>query len=890
VKEEEKGKSVGRAATTSEMAQKHNLFRNLLNNIPDSIYFKDKEHRFIAVSKAKAEHHGVDPEDFVGKTDFDFYPKEQAKKMQEDDDYVLKTKEPIIGKEEKVIRPDGTARWYSVTKIPYRDEEGNIIGSIGISRDITELKQAENKLRGSEKRYHDLIESTPVGILGIDENGTIIYENLTMRKILGIPEGEFDESLGTKLAELLNVIATGYADKVRELLKGNPVSGIVTPFVSVYGRRSILLVDGLPIKDSEGRITGGLLMIQDITERKRAEEALREGERFLANIFASIQDGITVLDKDMNIVRVNPTIERWNADAMPLVGKKCYAAFHGRSERCEVCPTWRTLQTGEAAHEVIPQYSPEGKIDKWLDISSFPVIDKTTGETSGVIEYVRDITERKQAEEALHESEQRYKALFESALDGVFVIDAETMRVVLANKAAANTFGFDSAEDAIGIDPLAFVFPDDRNRVIRIIVEDMFVKDLRQVNEFRTITRDGREIWIRAIGARIEYQGRLAGLVSLCDITERKRAEEAIKESEEKFRTLAEQSPNMIFINKGGRVVYANKRCEEVTGYTRDEFYSADFNFLDLIAPKYREFVKTSFGRHMRGEEIERYEYAILTKDGRRVEAINATKLIDYEEGKAILGISTDITQYKKAERERIAAEKTATKLKALDRMKDEFLSMTSHELKTPLTSVSSFLQLMKSGKFGKITRKQEEALTTISTGIERLGGSIDKLLRISKLELGEMKFEMKNLQLADFIQNTVKKMKSLAKQKRITLTQKVSELPVVRADREQLTEVLTNLVDNAIKFTPEGGKVTVEAKREKDRILVMVKDTGIGIAKKNMPKLFTKFFQVNHLVPGTGLGLSICKKIILGHGGRIWAKSTLGRGSTFFFALPIKK
>jgi signal transduction histidine kinase len=251
---------------------------------------------------------------------------------------------------------------------------------------------------------------------------------------------------------------------------------------------------------------------------------------------------------------------------------------------------------------------------------------------------------------------------------------------------------------------------------------------------------------------------------------------------------------------------------------------------------------------------------------------------------KAIIHILEDVNQaYKKlgsAYRE----------LKVLSRMRDEFLSMTSHELKTPLTPIRSFLQLMESGKLGKFTKKQKEGLAVISAETERLKDSIDKLLRISRLELGKIELKTKNLRLSTLIQNTVERMEPAAKQKRITLIQKIAKLPVIRADEEQLAEVLNNLVDNAIKFTHEGGRVTVEAKRERDKVLVTVTDTGIGIAEEHMPMLFKKFFKVDYSVPGAGLGLSICKKIIRAHGGRMWAKSELGKGSTFFFTLPVKK
>jgi PAS domain S-box-containing protein len=145
--------------------------------------------------------------------------------------------------------------------------------------------------------------------------------------------------------------------------------------------------------------------------------------------------------------------------------------------------------------------------------------------------------------------------------------------------------------------------------------------------------------------------GKITGLSGIArDITDRKQAEQLLKESEEKFKTLAEESPNMIFINKKGRVVYANEKCEKITGYKRKDFYSPNFDFLTLIAPEYHERVRINFGRHLKGEEVEPYEHALVAKDGRRVEVLVSTKLMDYEGEKAILGILTDITERKRAE------------------------------------------------------------------------------------------------------------------------------------------------------------------------------------------------------------------------------------------------
>ncbi len=169
--------------------------------------------------------------------------------------------------------------------------------------------------------------------------------------------------------------------------------------------------------------------------------------------------------------------------------------------------------------------------------------------------------------------------------------------------------------------------------------------------EIEGLTKDGRKLPFEVNAAKIQYEGRQADLVIFRDITERKKAEEALRESEEKFRNLAEQSPNMIFINKKGRVVYANEKCEEFMGFKREELCSPHFNFLTLIAPQYRDLVKSNFSRHMKGEEVAPYEYALITKEGKRIEAILASKLIRYGRENAILGIVTDITERKNAEK-----------------------------------------------------------------------------------------------------------------------------------------------------------------------------------------------------------------------------------------------
>ena len=253
----------------------------------------------------------------------------------------------------------------------------------------------------------------------------------------------------------------------------------------------------------------------------------------------------------------------------------------------------------------------------------------------------------------------------------------------------------------------------------------------------------------------------------------------------------------------------------------------------------------------------------------------------------ATLHILKDVDKAKKE------LEKSYEELKGLDKLKTQFLSITSHELRSPITPMKLQMGLLLENRFGKLTKKQKESLEMISKNAEHLDKLIADILDISRIQAGGLKIKPKKIQLADCIKETIENVKSSAHRENITLRAKIAKLPEITADKHRIIQVLSNLINNAIKFTPAKGKVTIEAEKQKNSVLVKIKDTGIGIAEKDLKKIFEPFFQVDssytRKYKGSGLGLSVCKGIIEQHNGKIWAESKLGKGSTFYLTLPLK-
>jgi signal transduction histidine kinase len=235
---------------------------------------------------------------------------------------------------------------------------------------------------------------------------------------------------------------------------------------------------------------------------------------------------------------------------------------------------------------------------------------------------------------------------------------------------------------------------------------------------------------------------------------------------------------------------------------------------------------------------------------------------------------------------------KANEELKSLDRMKDEFLSNVSHEFKTPLTSIKGYSQLILDGTLGDINDQQKKAIDTVIRNSDRLRRLVDSLLYLSRTQVGRMSYYFEKVQLEEVINNCIHDQLPQAKNNGVILRTEIEDISPVRADKDKLTDVLTNLIDNALKFTPKGGHIIVAARKVPSGVHIEVKDTGIGIPVDQIPHLFQRFYQVDSSTSrrygGTGLGLHISKTIVEAHKGKIWIESEEGKGTTVHVELPI--
>ncbi|MHA1240380.1 MAG: PAS domain S-box protein [Promethearchaeota archaeon] len=388
----------------------------------------------------------------------------------------------------------------------------------------------EQKLRELEKRYKLFYEYAPIPYQSLDENVKIIDVNQSWLDFFGYDKEEvigecFGEFLILKSRELLN-------SRFSHFKEVGVIQDVEYEIVKKDGIHRIIWLDGRIEYDKNGNFTQAHCFFKDITERKSIENQLRSSKAFLSNVFTSIQDGISILNKDLNIIQVNPIMELWYSHSMPILGKKCYEVYHERNKPCEICPSLQALRSGQPAYEVVPKRGPKQKITGWLDLYSFPLLDEKDGRIIGVIEYVRDISVRIKAEQRLRDSEIKFKYLFENAQVGLYWSRISDGKFIECNEIFAKLFGYETREELLEkyIATEHYVYPNQRNEILDAIRKNKEVRD----SEILVTKRDGTPIWLSLSARMSEKENRIEGAV--IDITKRKKAEQELKESEVQYK------------------------------------------------------------------------------------------------------------------------------------------------------------------------------------------------------------------------------------------------------------------------------------------------------------------------------------------------------------------
>jgi PAS domain S-box-containing protein len=430
----------------------------------------------------------------------------------------------------QVRRKDGSVLWVRNNAQAIRGEQGRIAWYEGCAEDITSRRQAEEALRESEAKYRLLFENNPQPMWVYDQ------ETLAFLEVNRAAVAHYGYSREEFLAMTIRDIrppedVDSLLRRVSELTPGLDYSGDWR-----HRKKSGEIMDveiishGIIFNNRQAR----LVLVKDITARKRAQEALRESERFLASIFDSIQDGLFILDTDLTIVRANPTVEKWYAHAGTIVGKKCYETLYEAAEPCECCPAQQTLETGRAASLVVPKRGPVPDELSWLEVLTFPLTDIADGRVQGVIAYIRDISARRRAEEELKETNEFLRSLLEASAAGIVYLDKDG-KVCIWNRAATSIFGWD-AEEVLGRFPAPV--PPEQESEFHQLRERVLAGEIVTGLETRRRRKDGSLIDVSISVAPVkDAKGEVQGtLALLTDITARKRAEDALHQKEEQFQ------------------------------------------------------------------------------------------------------------------------------------------------------------------------------------------------------------------------------------------------------------------------------------------------------------------------------------------------------------------
>ena len=791
--------------------------------------------------------------------------------------------------EKQYVRKDGSLCYVLITDALLPGPEMQIAGYIV---DITERKNTETALLESELKYRELIENSPDAIV-IYSKGNIVFVNKECLRLMNVASNV--ELLGKPV---LQFVHPDFRESVEQRMKEFEGKGIVLPvmeerFIRPDGTEVDVDVKAMPQKFENKQAVQ--LIIRDITQRKLDEKKLNESRERLNKSQAMGHLGSWELDLESETLIWSDEVYRifgLHPQEFGATHEAFLESVHPDDRDTLNKAYFSSVEEGkngyELEHRVIRRHTGEvrfvyEKCEHIRDIS---------GKIIRSVGMVHDITERRQAEEALRASESLYRAILEASPDDVTVADSEG-RALMISPSALKMFGYETEEKLIGRKVTDFFVPADKVRAAEHV--SLMMQGIKTgPNQYSGVRADGSTFNFEVNGAVIPGTGGIPAKMIFVgrDITERSKAEDELKASELKFRELFEANSDGITIfnmspeGPPSNIIDLNENSAKMVGYTREE--------MKLLTPN-------EFEKDITPEKMEKrmndlltkgfsdFETIIIHKDGHEIKVEIKVVMINYHNQPALMNIVRDITERKKTE---LQLQKYAIELSRQIAEKDKFFFIIAHDLRGPFNGFLELTELMADGSSNmsmEDIKKIAGAMKKSATNLFRLLGN---LLEWSRMQRGITTFNPKYLGLKSRMLEITSLAYEASVKKGIEIDCDFPDDLVVFADENMLEGIIRNLTANAVKYTNTGGKITVSAKSlPDDAVEFAVKDTGIGMSKDMVDNLFNIDVNTNRKGTSgelsTGLGLLICKDFIEKHNSTLCIESEPRVGSKFFFTIP---
>ena len=802
---------------------------------------------------------------------------------------------------------------------------GKPINILAISRDITERKQAEEALLKSEERFRNLYENAPIGLYRTTPDGNILLANQALIKMLGY--SSLNELTKRNLAE--DVYEPTYERKqfLHQIENESKICNLEAKWICHDGNVIVVRENAKAIRDSNGKTLYYDGIVEDISERKKAEDKLIESEERYKRITTGLTDYLYTVK-----IRNGKVIETIHNDACFVVTGYTPKEFTEDPYLWinMVFPEEREFVTNKFLKIIEDKDVPpiehriickDGKI-KWISDTAIPKHD-SEGILISYDGVIKDITERKLAEAELR---RLTHAIEQSPVSVVMTNTAGNIEYV--NPKFTEITGY-TKDEVLGNNPRILKSGEMGVEQYKNLWDTIAAgKEWR--GEFHNKKKNGELFWETASISPVRNEkGITTHFVAIKeDITERKWSEKALKESEEKFRKLADTaSDSILTIDSEGKIISWNKSAERTFGYAFNEVIGKEIQ--TILPQKYKSLHQTSLVELASGRAPTVIGKTITVeatrKDGTIFPIELSLSLWEANNSVYYTAIIRDISERVKVEQELVTyrnhledlvkartleldkaneslqmkinkdkefemmLQQSLEKEKELSDMQSKFISTTSHEFRTPLTSILSSTDLLQ--RYGKNWNEQKinEHLARIKKSVKYLTKLLDDILTLSRTETGKISYQPELLDLRQYVLDLIEEMKPLISQRHNLLHLYKSKQKNFFLDAKLLRFIFSNLLINAIKYSPNGGKVELNISTNKKYLIIEVSDEGIGIPDKEITKIFESFYRtkISEAIPGTGLGLAIVKRAVELHHGEILVNSKLNEGTSFVIKIP---